>query len=88
MERRLKTIEEEILKYGIPIHEPSYIPDAPDSLDLTYLKVSSLKAFRTKGMGLPSSKKISGGSICFSSATCFGHLTILRQEYTIRKNLA
>jgi hypothetical protein len=41
MERRLKVMEEEILKYDIPIREPSYIPDAPDSLDVTHLKVSS-----------------------------------------------
>jgi hypothetical protein len=28
------------------------------------------------------------GSIYFSPATCFGHSTILKWEYTIRKNLA
>jgi hypothetical protein len=41
MEQRLKFIEEEILKNGIPILEPSYIPDAPNLLDTSNLKVSS-----------------------------------------------
>jgi hypothetical protein len=48
MERRLKFIEKEILKNGIPILEPSYIPHTPNPLDTSNLKVSSKHIYVTR----------------------------------------
>jgi V-type H+-transporting ATPase subunit a len=41
MEQSLKFIENEVLKNDIPVFQPSSIPDAPNPLDTSNLKVSS-----------------------------------------------